>query len=1088
MSFAVTEQNRPITILVVLIAAVCTYMFFNGRQSKRDLSVQPGLPWMNRSVFREAGPTVNSLPKIAVTSVAKVAADRAAVTKTEVARAKTAKANAATTKTKATKTVATMVDEPVGAPCPQNSTLHKDGCHCDSGYNANNTDFTCDKIVCPPTSSYDEVSNACVCPPSTFPSNHRCKNICPDNATVVDSTSCKCDHGFEWSPPAPGMAHCVPITCSPNSLLQDDNSCMCDPGYTKTDHDVCSKITPSVTCTTDKWGDSVDKAYYFGGCDSGGLSASSTDAQVASLAPKKDAKNIRKPLDVTDRFKKALNISQCADAEITSVGCESGNCTPSARKTGDSAWWNDKNNGLGPIYCPATYWQGIYVKCKNGTTVLYEYGSKVDFSACHSSDAPSPAPSPAPTAAVHQSVIAREIKGVGFIFKDASSFLKENWAMLGGAIIVDRLMNYVIVKTITDIGLKKAEANMALYVGMGTDLALKKFGVTIATSDGFKILPGGIKSGVKAVFKKGATQIGAKAGEAGTTVAADGAVEGAAETAGTTATAGAGDISLEVGTAVATATAAKAGADVGAEVGTEVGASLLTKAGELIGSFTAEVGVGPVGWAMMAVQIGSMALDILDPSGYDNYTANTVNTNLRNHILGNVQKACAAKKVVFWKPFHIGEVYKQEFNQVWSDLISKYLKEIVLLVPVAIMRKYAAQLQSGKNPLPEEFMLAVGDAGTKYLSEQYETRDEYIFENMQRLLGTRKNEIEVAADWSSAKIIGIQLSEIGANAWNEKNKESWFDHYHLFHPGDNKKYLPPLVACYTDCYYVLDPKNPGTKDKPNLIKKQREKKTCWGLPLGLVFSYCENKRDGGLITHHEVDPYDFGVRCNPDTQPCRYTTQWCYRMGLLYKNENGITDCWEPGIQKFIEFIFGKTLTRGMIKAGVGIVKFLAIDQIKIAGKVIEDTAKDVVNTVENVGSDIGKGISSTGSDLAKGNIGGAVVNIGKTVLDMPLDIAEGTLKVVGTVISGIGTDAIDAAKVVINDTPIGWVAKPIGKLITPVFKFVEKPFESVVKDFAHFDFGGVGKGFENAGKDVGKGFENAGKDVGKVFKVFKGF
>ena len=84
---------------------------------------------------------------------------------------------------------------------------------------------------------------------------------------------------------------------------------------------------------------------------------------------------------------------------------------------------------------------------------------------------------------------------------------------MGGAILADRLMSYVIVKTITDAGLKKAEANMALYATMGTDLALEKFGVTIATQDGYKILPGGIKSGVKAVFKKEATQIGAKAGE-----------------------------------------------------------------------------------------------------------------------------------------------------------------------------------------------------------------------------------------------------------------------------------------------------------------------------------------------------------------------------------------------------------------------------------------------------------------------------------------------------------------------------------------------------------------------------------------------
>ena len=54
----------------------------------------------------------------------------------------------------------------------------------------------------------------------------------------------------------------------------------------------------------------------------------------------------------------------------------------------------------------------------------------------------------------------------------------------------------------------------------------------------------------------------------------------------------------------------------------------------------------------------------------------------------------------------------------------------------------------------------------------------------------------------------------------------------------------------------------------------------------------------------------------------------------MYKNNGGLTDCWETDVQKFMEFIFGKTLTRGMIRTGIDLVNYYK-DQIMIAGKTV---------------------------------------------------------------------------------------------------------------------------------------------------------
>jgi hypothetical protein len=78
----------------------------------------------------------------------------------------------------------------------------------------------------------------------------------------------------------------------------------------------------------------------------------------------------------------------------------------------------------------------------------------------------------------------------------------------------------------------------------------------------------------------------------------------------------------------------------------------------------------------------------------------------------------------------------------------------------------------------------------------------------------------------------------------------------------------------------------------------------------MLVAYCEKPRKTSGKT---INLYDYGVRLDPNTGTCRFTPQYCKKMGMKYDG-SGDTNCKNYPGQKVAEMIFGTTVTRGAIK------------------------------------------------------------------------------------------------------------------------------------------------------------------------------
>jgi hypothetical protein len=116
--------------------------------------------------------------------------------------------------------------------------------------------------------------------------------------------------------------------------------------------------------------------------------------------------------------------------------------------------------------------------------------------------------------------------------------------------------------------------------------------------------------------------------------------------------------------------------------------------------------------------------------------------------------------------------------------------------------------------------------------------------------------------------------------------------------------------------------------------------------------------------------------------------------------------------------------------------------------------------------------------------------NVGKLAAHEVADFAEGSVKVAGTLAKAAGKIAFDDMKHLINDTPVGWVAKPIAEGFKKGFKVWSSGVSDVVDDIVHINYTGIehavakgfkdaGEGLKNAGEAALHGVEVVGKDIG---------
>lgn len=355
----------------------------------------------------------------------------------------------------------------------------------------------------------------------------------------------------------------------------------------------------------------------------------------------------------------------------------------------------------------------------------------------------------------------------------------------------------------------------------------------------------------------------------------------------------------KAGTKVATKTAAKAGARVASRVGTKAATSIGTR---LATKLSAASKCGPYCVAaMIAFEVFSLTLDLTDPFGYNNFQANEIIRNQRNFIDVELQKQNPSMYPLTFPLSAAFPEFDQEFTQV---LTGEMLADALKLLDQEILVKFLTASLGGDSSMSSDVEKALEVAFDKAM-ENTKRRDKVVYD-FYKSKGKEKH-IEMVSFLSNKDRIGVTLSQYGAEQYNKRMKSEHLKYSNPFKPVPSK--IPdeytPFVAMYTDTYRVLNATDPGEKYKPNVSEKKLPKKVCLAMPYGGLIANCEYGMKSSKHSQR-LNPSTYGVKFSYDRGDCDFTSEYCRRVGLDFKDN----DCKMNAGQKYAEMIFGTTVTR----------------------------------------------------------------------------------------------------------------------------------------------------------------------------------
>lgn len=419
---------------------------------------------------------------------------------------------------------------------------------------------------------------------------------------------------------------------------------------------------------------------------------------------------------------------------------------------------------------------------------------------------------------------------------------------------------------------------------------------------------------------------------------------------------------------------------------------------------------GPIGAAiaimMDILAVLSITLDLLDPAGYNLYTANSVNINVRNTIEYSIQKLCSENDMEYPLLFSIRFAYPDAFNMAYQVCINEYIADAFAIMAAdpetsAAFEKMVQTLQSDPDAeLSKEQEDMFSNAITKSMGKDPKKRDEFLFIELKKHIPADELKyIQLYPELSTAKTVAISLTEAGCTWWNDSKKREWF--YYAEGMGKSATppdgYTPPFAAIFTNRYGTLDVANPKNGDSYNMIQRTLPERRPIALPAASLFAACEKPRIAqksgkgfgefisavGAAGGGSVKPTDFGVKFNPDIRACTYTSRYCDRMGLQFtaSGAEGGGDCKMAPGQQTAELIFGSTIVRSAMNPLGTLEKMFEIkggSAAEVTGQVL---AKNPVGLVAGVAESLGgqafEGITGGYKlDAAKCNIPGDIMRV----------------------------------------------------------------------------------------------------------------
>lgn len=351
---------------------------------------------------------------------------------------------------------------------------------------------------------------------------------------------------------------------------------------------------------------------------------------------------------------------------------------------------------------------------------------------------------------------------------------------------------------------------------------------------------------------------------------------------------------------------------------------------------------GPIGAAiaimMDILAVLSITLDLLDPAGYNLYTANSININMRNSIEYSMQKMCGENNMEYPLLFLIRNVYPDAYDIAYQVCINEFIGDAFTIMQtdpktVDAFTKMTESLQTDPNAtLSKEQEEMFSNAITKAMGNDPKKRDEVLFAELKKHIPESEIKyVKLYPELSTAKTVAISLTEAGCTWWNDSKKKEWFYYTDIMGsaatPPDG--YTPPFAAIFTNRYGTLNVANPKNGENYNMIQNTLTERRPIALPAAILFAACERPRAAkaggkglGLVLSTvgaagggSVKPTEFGVKFNPDIRACTYTSSYCDRMGLKFTSSGaeGGGDCKMAPGQGVAELIFGSTIVRSVM-------------------------------------------------------------------------------------------------------------------------------------------------------------------------------
>jgi hypothetical protein len=417
---------------------------------------------------------------------------------------------------------------------------------------------------------------------------------------------------------------------------------------------------------------------------------------------------------------------------------------------------------------------------------------------------------------------------------------------------------------------------------------------------------------------------------------------------------------------------------------------------------------GPVGWALMAFDMLSMAIDFLDPKGYDMFSANSV-LQRKAEVGAYTQWTYTSLDKRSW-PVMIS------MEQIWPTVYEKFINP-------ALMEKYELPAfallldEYGSNEALSALIEAADGSFGKAFEPHLDAiqgknpaeRDELIISALRDGINESEQEdVMLIPAMSLPDRIGITITQKKCESWNKQNLPAWLQFLNNLTGTETNKYVsktgklvpnedadgnplpPPPFANWTDWCYVPDKERmeteAWTEGEPPMkkvkLKDLKEVKAnnpsgadVWcaldSTDMSSCFAMCTGKkeRESDLGKEDFVsDPSKFGVRW--ENGECIYTKKYCESINLEFKNN----DCKMYAGQGAAEAIFGATITREFINWGNDISKCatnpsLGVCTNAIGGPILTNTAKLVSETGKNIGGCFEGNSEDCGQILTEGGI-----------------------------------------------------------------------------------------------------------------------